>query len=93
MQAQGSLFQGGMIGSFIDIYQQEGTRGLWRVSTNSQNPPPAAELTEILRKQVLSCCSVARSTWIPSWLLKLLLLGGRVFAGVEIGAEGEGVTA
>lgn len=35
MQAQGSLFQGGMIGSFIDIYQQEGTRGLWRVSTNS----------------------------------------------------------
>uniref|UniRef100_A0A2K5E400 Solute carrier family 25 member 14 n=1 Tax=Aotus nancymaae TaxID=37293 RepID=A0A2K5E400_AOTNA len=33
MQAQGSLFQGSMIGSFIDIYQQEGTRGLWRVST------------------------------------------------------------
>ncbi|XP_004400305.1 PREDICTED: brain mitochondrial carrier protein 1 [Odobenus rosmarus divergens] len=30
MQAQGSLFQGSMIGSFIDIYQQEGTRGLWR---------------------------------------------------------------
>ncbi|XP_067404584.1 brain mitochondrial carrier protein 1 isoform X2 [Emydura macquarii macquarii] len=30
MQAQGSLFQGGMIGSFIDIYQQEGMRGLWR---------------------------------------------------------------
>ncbi|XP_048370883.1 brain mitochondrial carrier protein 1 isoform X1 [Sphaerodactylus townsendi] len=30
MQAQGSLFQGGMIHSFIDIYQQEGTRGLWR---------------------------------------------------------------
>ncbi|EHB01946.1 Brain mitochondrial carrier protein 1 [Heterocephalus glaber] len=35
MQAQGSLFQGSMIGSFIDIYQQEGTRGLWRVSTPS----------------------------------------------------------
>lgn len=35
MQAQGSLFQGGMIGSFIDIYQQEGTRGLWRVSPSS----------------------------------------------------------
>ena len=33
MQAQGSLFQGSMIGSFIDIYQQEGTKGLWRVST------------------------------------------------------------
>ncbi|ELK25557.1 Brain mitochondrial carrier protein 1 [Myotis davidii] len=30
MQAQGSLFQGSMIGSFIDIYQQEGTKGLWR---------------------------------------------------------------
>ncbi|XP_029460806.1 brain mitochondrial carrier protein 1 [Rhinatrema bivittatum] len=30
MQAQGSLLQGGMIGNFINIYQQEGTRGLWR---------------------------------------------------------------
>ncbi|XP_078736336.1 kidney mitochondrial carrier protein 1-like [Lampetra fluviatilis] len=30
MQAQGGVFQTGMIGSFIDIYQQEGTRGLWR---------------------------------------------------------------
>ncbi|NWU72816.1 UCP5 protein, partial [Pterocles burchelli] len=38
MQAQGSLFQGGMIGSFIDIYQQEGTRGLWRVSTGCWSP-------------------------------------------------------
>lgn len=30
MQAQGSLVQGGMICNFINIYQQEGTRGLWR---------------------------------------------------------------
>uniref|UniRef100_A0A2K5P6Q7 Solute carrier family 25 member 14 n=1 Tax=Cercocebus atys TaxID=9531 RepID=A0A2K5P6Q7_CERAT len=30
MQAQGSLFQENMIGSFIDMYQQKGTRGLWR---------------------------------------------------------------
>lgn len=29
----------------------------------------------------------------PLLALKLLLLGGRVFPGVEIGAEGEGVTA
>ncbi|MBN3322959.1 UCP5 protein, partial [Atractosteus spatula] len=30
MQAQGSLLQGSMMANFIDIYQQEGTRGLWR---------------------------------------------------------------
>ncbi|XP_041111770.1 kidney mitochondrial carrier protein 1-like isoform X1 [Polyodon spathula] len=30
MQAQGSLLPGSMIANFIDIYQQEGTRGLWR---------------------------------------------------------------
>ncbi|KAK7807011.1 hypothetical protein U0070_011356 [Myodes glareolus] len=32
MQAQNSAVQGGMIGNFINIYQQEGTRGLWKVS-------------------------------------------------------------
>ena len=32
MQAQSSTLQGGMIGNFINIYQQEGTRGLWKVS-------------------------------------------------------------
>ncbi|KAG5843219.1 hypothetical protein ANANG_G00148420 [Anguilla anguilla] len=32
MQAQGSLLQGSMMANFINIYQQEGTRGLWRVS-------------------------------------------------------------
>lgn len=31
MQAHGSTIQGGMIGNFISIYQQEGTRGLWKV--------------------------------------------------------------
>uniref|UniRef100_A0A4W3JH92 Brain mitochondrial carrier protein 1-like n=1 Tax=Callorhinchus milii TaxID=7868 RepID=A0A4W3JH92_CALMI len=30
MQAQGSLIQGSMVANFINIYQQEGTRGLWR---------------------------------------------------------------
>ncbi|XP_057579046.1 kidney mitochondrial carrier protein 1-like [Hippopotamus amphibius kiboko] len=30
MQAQNSTLQGGMIGNFINIYQQEGTRGLWK---------------------------------------------------------------
>lgn len=33
MQAQNSTIQGGMIGNFISIYQQEGTRGLWKVSS------------------------------------------------------------
>lgn len=32
MQAQGSLLQGSMMSNFINIYQTEGTRGLWRVS-------------------------------------------------------------
>lgn len=32
MQAQNNTIQGGMIGNFINIYQQEGTRGLWKVS-------------------------------------------------------------
>lgn len=32
MQAQSNVIQGGMIGNFINIYQQEGTRGLWKVS-------------------------------------------------------------
>nr|XP_035927587.1 kidney mitochondrial carrier protein 1 isoform X5 [Halichoerus grypus] len=31
MQAQSSTFQGGMIGNFINIYQQEGARGLWKL--------------------------------------------------------------
>uniref|UniRef100_A0AAY5KRQ9 Solute carrier family 25 member 14 n=1 Tax=Esox lucius TaxID=8010 RepID=A0AAY5KRQ9_ESOLU len=30
MQAQGSLLQGSMMSNFINIYQTEGTRGLWR---------------------------------------------------------------
>lgn len=32
MQAQGSVIQGGMIGNFMSIYQNEGTRGLWKAS-------------------------------------------------------------
>uniref|UniRef100_UPI00398F71A0 brain mitochondrial carrier protein 1 isoform X1 n=2 Tax=Pristiophorus japonicus TaxID=55135 RepID=UPI00398F71A0 len=37
MQAQSGLCQGSMIGNFIHIYQQEGTRGLWRgVSLTAQ---------------------------------------------------------
>ncbi|KAJ1114618.1 hypothetical protein NDU88_002853 [Pleurodeles waltl] len=37
MQVQGSLIQGGMVGNFINIYQQEGTRGLWKgVSLTAQ---------------------------------------------------------
>ncbi|XP_038155573.1 kidney mitochondrial carrier protein 1-like [Cyprinodon tularosa] len=34
MQAQGSLLQGSMMSNFINIYQTEGTRGLWRVSSS-----------------------------------------------------------
>ncbi|KAG8137714.1 putative Kidney mitochondrial carrier protein [Naja naja] len=30
MQAQGSLIEGGMFGNFMNIYQNEGTRGLWK---------------------------------------------------------------
>ncbi|XP_013858269.1 kidney mitochondrial carrier protein 1 isoform X1 [Austrofundulus limnaeus] len=31
MQAQGNVIQGSMMGNFIHIYQEEGTRGLWKV--------------------------------------------------------------
>ncbi|XP_061654111.1 uncharacterized protein LOC133489243 isoform X2 [Phyllopteryx taeniolatus] len=31
MQAQGRVIRGSMMGNFISIYQQEGTRGLWKV--------------------------------------------------------------
>ncbi|XP_064360908.1 kidney mitochondrial carrier protein 1 isoform X1 [Dromaius novaehollandiae] len=30
MQAQGSMIRGGMMGNFIQIYQKEGTKGLWK---------------------------------------------------------------
>lgn len=36
MQAQGSLLQGSMMSNFINIYQTEGTRGLWRVGVGVQ---------------------------------------------------------
>ncbi|KAH0624423.1 hypothetical protein JD844_031844 [Phrynosoma platyrhinos] len=37
MQAQGSVIQGGMIGNFMTIYQNEGTKGLWKgVSLTAQ---------------------------------------------------------
>ncbi|XP_021570163.1 kidney mitochondrial carrier protein 1 isoform X1 [Carlito syrichta] len=39
MQAQSNALQGGMIGNFINIYQQEGTRGLWKVSWENEYTP------------------------------------------------------
>ncbi|XP_010220925.1 PREDICTED: kidney mitochondrial carrier protein 1-like, partial [Tinamus guttatus] len=37
MQAQGSMIRGGMMGNFIQIYQNEGTKGLWKgVSLTAQ---------------------------------------------------------
>ncbi|XP_010777032.1 brain mitochondrial carrier protein 1 [Notothenia coriiceps] len=37
MQAQGRLIQGSMMGNFLNIYQQEGTKGLWKgVSLTAQ---------------------------------------------------------
>uniref|UniRef100_A0A8C6KTR2 Solute carrier family 25 member 30 n=1 Tax=Nothobranchius furzeri TaxID=105023 RepID=A0A8C6KTR2_NOTFU len=37
MQAQGNVIQGSMMGNFIHIYQEEGTRGLWKgVSLTAQ---------------------------------------------------------
>ncbi|XP_068604780.1 kidney mitochondrial carrier protein 1-like isoform X1 [Brachionichthys hirsutus] len=37
MQAQGTVIQGSMMGNFINIYQEEGTRGLWKVQTGSSS--------------------------------------------------------
>lgn len=36
MQAQGNVIQGSMMGNFINIYQEEGTRGLWKVQREIQ---------------------------------------------------------
>lgn len=38
MQAQGSVIQGGMMGNFIQIYQKEGTKGLWKASFSNYIP-------------------------------------------------------
>nr|XP_006118157.1 brain mitochondrial carrier protein 1 isoform X1 [Pelodiscus sinensis] len=53
MQAQGSLFQGGMIGSFIDIYQQEGTRGLWRTNAHERGGEDRTGRKRLSRGRVL----------------------------------------
>lgn len=42
MQAQSSSIQGGMIGNFVSIYQQEGARGLWKVSSQNASSWPGA---------------------------------------------------
>ncbi|XP_036842172.1 kidney mitochondrial carrier protein 1 isoform X1 [Oncorhynchus mykiss] len=58
MQAQGNVIQGSMMGNFINIYQQEGTRGLWKVDvwthtvshththTHTFNPPHSLSLSQ-----------------------------------------------
>ncbi|XP_045550251.1 kidney mitochondrial carrier protein 1 isoform X1 [Salmo salar] len=56
MQAQGSVIQGSMVGNFINIYQQEGTRGLWKVGVcththththaHTFNPPHSLSLSQ-----------------------------------------------
>ncbi|NWI53953.1 KMCP1 protein, partial [Calyptomena viridis] len=42
MQAQGNVIQGGMMGNFIQIYQKEGTKGLWKASGVSLTAQRAA---------------------------------------------------
>lgn len=37
MQAQGNVIQGSMMGNFMNIYQEEGTRGLWKVQRSFKN--------------------------------------------------------
>uniref|UniRef100_A0A6Q2X4R6 Solute carrier family 25 member 30 n=1 Tax=Esox lucius TaxID=8010 RepID=A0A6Q2X4R6_ESOLU len=61
MQAQGSVIQGSMMGNFINIYQQEGTRGLWKgVSLTAQRAAivvgvelPAYDLAK--KRLILDC--------------------------------------
>lgn len=64
MQAQGNLIQGSMIGNFINIYQQEGTRGLWKVSIISTVSKSHMQVTHINmhRHNVYSMYS---QTYIP----------------------------
>lgn len=52
MQAQGSLLQGSMMANFINIYQNEGTRGLWRVSAYVRT---SRSFSDKIFKHVCSC--------------------------------------
>lgn len=47
MQAQGSLLQGSMMSNFMNIYQTEGTRGLWRVR-DYRRPPQGGVVSFVL---------------------------------------------
>ncbi|XP_026546202.1 kidney mitochondrial carrier protein 1-like, partial [Notechis scutatus] len=60
MQAQGSLIEGGMFGNFMNIYQNEGTRGLWKASysIHIRHVPSLRKFTG--RKQLLLDCG-----WFP----------------------------
>lgn len=51
MQAQGNLIQGSMMGNFINIYQEEGTRGLWKVQyTESRRQNAASPFMSVTQK-------------------------------------------
>ncbi|XP_077402665.1 brain mitochondrial carrier protein 1 isoform X3 [Vanacampus margaritifer] len=47
MQAQGSLLQGSMMSNFINIYQTEGTKGLWRVSERAPIRKPLKPFSKL----------------------------------------------
>uniref|UniRef100_A0A3Q3X4G6 Solute carrier family 25 member 30 n=1 Tax=Mola mola TaxID=94237 RepID=A0A3Q3X4G6_MOLML len=74
MQAQGNVIQGSMMGNFINIYQQEGTRGLWKgVSLTAQRAAivvgvelPAYDITK--KHLILSVC---RFTWASHFVCGL----------------------
>uniref|UniRef100_A0A096MF54 Solute carrier family 25 member 30 n=1 Tax=Poecilia formosa TaxID=48698 RepID=A0A096MF54_POEFO len=46
MQAQGNVIQGSMMGNFINIYQEEGTRGLWKVEEIGKERPSEFHISE-----------------------------------------------
>lgn len=81
MQAQGSLLQGSMMSNFINIYQTEGTRGLWRVSEpECSNQATMFTLTPPLRDILTGCVSSSSSS-------------GRHPDGAESGHSGRGGTS
>ncbi|KAF7238692.1 Kidney mitochondrial carrier protein 1 [Varanus komodoensis] len=69
MQAQSHVIQGGMIGNFISIYQNEGTRGLWKATFSKQGVSLTAQRAAIVAGVELPVYDLAKKHLIMSGLM------------------------
>ena len=78
MQAQGNVIQGSMMGNFINIYQQEGTRGLWKVQRAS---------FASLKHPRLRVLQLAQALFFNTQIFKLVILPFFLLQGVSLTAQ------